>query len=103
MKVKWLSRVRLLATPWTTAYQAPPSMGFSRQEYCSGVPSPSPIARREDYKYKRIRKVLTIWSNYLDQQRLEFINWNWLQVTVTHVEQETGQQGIERCLERFLS
>ena len=35
MKVKSLSRVRLLATPWTTAYQAPPSMGFSRQEYWS--------------------------------------------------------------------
>ena len=42
MKVKSLSRVRLLATPWTAAYQAPPSMGFSRQEYWSGVPSPSP-------------------------------------------------------------
>ena len=36
MKVKSLSRVRLLATPWTAAYQAPPSMGFSRQEYWSG-------------------------------------------------------------------
>ena len=36
------SRVRLLATPWTSAYQAPPSMGFSRQEYWSGVPLPSP-------------------------------------------------------------
>ena len=36
------SRVRLLATPWTAAYQAPPSMGFSRQEYWSGVPLPSP-------------------------------------------------------------
>ena len=36
------SRVRLCATPWTTAYQAPPSMGFSRQEYWSGVPSHSP-------------------------------------------------------------
>ena len=41
-KVKSLSRVQLLATPWTAAYQAPPSMGFSRQEYWSGVPSPSP-------------------------------------------------------------
>ena len=40
-KVKSLSRVRLLVTPWTTAYQAPPSMGFSRQEYWSGVPLPS--------------------------------------------------------------
>ena len=39
VKVKSLSRVRLLATPWTAAYQAPPSMGFSRQEYWSGVPT----------------------------------------------------------------
>ena len=37
VKVKSLSRVRLLVTPWTAAYQAPPSMGFSRQEYWSGV------------------------------------------------------------------
>ena len=43
MKVKLLSRIRLLATPWTAAYQAPPSTGFSRQEYWSGVPLPSPI------------------------------------------------------------
>ena len=42
VKVKSLSHVRLLATPWTTAYQAPPSMGFSRQEYWSRVPLPSP-------------------------------------------------------------
>ena len=40
--MKSLSRVRLFATPWTVAYQAPPSMGFSRQEYWSGVPFPSP-------------------------------------------------------------
>ena len=43
VKVKLLSRVWLLATPWTAAHQAPPSMGFSRQEYWSGVPLPSPI------------------------------------------------------------
>ena len=36
--MKSLSHVRLLATPWTAAYQAPPSMGFSKQEYWSGVP-----------------------------------------------------------------
>jgi len=41
VKVKSLSRVWLLATPWTAAYQAPLSMGFSRQEYWSGVPLPS--------------------------------------------------------------
>ena len=43
VKVKSLSRVRLLATPWTAAHQAPPSMGFSRQQYWSGMPLPSPM------------------------------------------------------------
>ena len=43
VKVKSLSRVQLLATPWIAAYQAPLSMGFSRQEYWSGVPLPSPV------------------------------------------------------------
>ena len=42
VKVKSLSRVRLLATPWTGAHQAPPTTGFSRQEYWSGLPLPSP-------------------------------------------------------------
>ena len=42
MNVKLLSRVRLFATPWNVAYQAPLSMGFSRQEYCSGLLFPSP-------------------------------------------------------------
>ena len=42
MKVKSLSRVRLFATPWTAAYQAPPSVGFSRQEHWNGLPFPSP-------------------------------------------------------------
>ena len=41
VKVKSFSRVPLFATPWTVACQAPPSMGFSRQEYWSGVPLPS--------------------------------------------------------------
>ena len=41
-KVESLSRVRLFVTPWSVAYQAPPSMGFSWQEYWSGLPFPSP-------------------------------------------------------------
>ena len=45
VKVKLLSRVWLLATPWTTAHQVPPSMGFPRQEYWSGVPLPSPKSK----------------------------------------------------------
>ena len=47
VKVKLLSRVRLYATPWTAAYKVPPSMGFSRQEYWSGVPFPSPMHESE--------------------------------------------------------
>ena len=42
MKVKSLSHVRLFATPWTVAHKAPPSMGFSQQEYWSVLPFPSP-------------------------------------------------------------
>ena len=53
VKVKLPSRVRLLATPWTAAYQAPPSMGFSRQEYWSGVPLPSPACVFTPWKRQR--------------------------------------------------
>ena len=52
VKVKSLNRVRPSATPWTAAFQAPPSMGFSRQEYWSGVPLPS-LAKGDKYSYKR--------------------------------------------------
>ena len=45
--MKLLSRVQLFAIPWTVAYQAPPSMGFSRQEYWSRVPSPFLNIRHE--------------------------------------------------------
>ena len=50
VKVKSLSRVRFLATPWIAAHQAPPSMGFSRQECWSGEPSPSPRERHHPAK-----------------------------------------------------
>ena len=49
VKVKSLSRVWLLATPWTATYQAPPSMGFSRQKYWSGVSLPSPPEQKTGY------------------------------------------------------
>ena len=42
LKLKWLSRVRLFPTPWTVVHQASPLTGFSRQEYWSGLPFPSP-------------------------------------------------------------
>ena len=51
VKVKSLSCVWLFATPWTAAYQAVPSMGFSRQEYWRGVPLPSPLGSRAQGQY----------------------------------------------------
>ena len=54
VKVKSLSRVWLLATPWTAAYQAPRSMGFSRQEYWSGLPLPSPVVLEPPQKIKSV-------------------------------------------------
>ena len=58
VKVKSLSRVRLLATLWTAAYQAPPSMGFSRQAYWRGVPLPSPLMKY--FKRKKIYKMFLV-------------------------------------------
>ena len=55
VKGKWLSRVWLFATPWTADYQAPPSMGFSRQEYWSGVPLPSTHTALTLSKFKSLR------------------------------------------------
>ena len=59
VKVRSLSRVRLLVTPWTAAHQAPPSMGLSRQEYWSGVPLPSPVHHREMFKEKSLVFITT--------------------------------------------
>ena len=62
VKVKSLSRIRLVATPWTAAYQAPPSMGFSRQEYWSGLPLPSlPVSN----KLPQIQQLETTHVYYL--------------------------------------
>ena len=59
VKVKSFSCVRPSATPWTAAYQAPPSMGFSRQEFWSGVPLPSP---RDIWNNRQIWPWSTEWS-----------------------------------------
>ena len=61
--MKSLSRGRLLATTWTATYQAPPSMGFSRQEYWSGVPLPSPHPDKSDLLTK------TALVTYSDKQQ----------------------------------
>ena len=60
--VKSLSHVQLLATPWTAAYQAPPSMGFSRQEYWSGVPLPSLSTTVKKHQFFDTQ--LSFWSSF---------------------------------------
>ena len=60
VKVKLLNGVQLIATPWTAAYQAPLSMGFSRQEYWSGVPVPSPCSAVSDPEFWEFQKVIMI-------------------------------------------
>ena len=64
VKVKSLSRVRLLATPWTTAYQAPLSMGLSRQEYWSRVPLPSSIKCKIQRKYLKLKSQYNCYINH---------------------------------------
>ena len=62
VKVKSLSHVQLLATPWTAAHQAPLSLGFARQEYWSGVPLPSPKSTSTNVKFlisrMRLNKII---------------------------------------------
>ena len=65
VKVKSLSRVQLPAIPWTAAYQAPLSMGFSSQEYWSGVPLPSPLD-----------SWVTVWSSFLRKDSWEQYSLN---------------------------
>ena len=62
VKVKSLSRVWLLATPWTAAYQAPLSMGLSRQGYWSGMPLPSPLIHSALERVERPKKVASLHS-----------------------------------------
>ena len=62
VKVKLLSRVRLVWTPWTAAYQAPTSMGFSRQEYWSGLPLPSPSCYNSRVQKFQYRPCGLIWA-----------------------------------------
>ena len=61
VKGKSFSHVRLFATPWTAAYQAPPSMEFSRQEYWSGLPLPSPSSGHEDSLMDRWTMTIFFW------------------------------------------
>ena len=77
VKVKSLSQVQLLATPWTAAHQAPPSMGFSRQEYWSGLPLPSPLLQMTNRHMERCSKTTNYYrdanQNYITPVRMAMI------------------------------
>ena len=79
VKVKSLSCVWLLVTPWSAAHQAPPSIGFSRQEYWSGVPLPSPLQAHKYIITKHIfptnGRILTGWIPCLERESLIFGWW----------------------------
>ena len=76
-KVKSLSHVQLLATPWTAAYQAPPSMGFSRQEYWSGLPLPCPSMDMSLSKLQEIVKDRKAWHAAVHGATKSW-TWAWL-------------------------
>ena len=73
-EVKSLSCVRLLATPWTAAYQAPPSMGFSRQEYWSGVPLPSPKNAQTTTQFHSSHTLVKECSKFSKARLQQYVN-----------------------------
>ena len=78
VRVKLLSRVRLFTTPWTAAYQAPPPLGFSRQEYWSGVPLPSPITlyTRQQKRHWCIEQSLGLYGRGKGWDDMGEWHWN---------------------------
>ena len=82
------SRVRLCATPYTAAHQAPPSLGFSRQEHWSGLPFPSPMHENEKWKWSR--SVHGIAKN-----RTWLSNWTELRILLQGAQQRRGRQATE--------
>ena len=85
VKVKSLSRVWLFATPWTAAYQAPPSMGFSRQEYWGGLPLPSldsVSSCPSFWKHIDISYVSPLWDKWLTNLLARYVSCFFILLTV---------------------
>ena len=123
MKVKLLSCIRLLATPWTAAYQAPLSMGFSRQEYWRRVPLPSPkntlqginsrISEAEEQISEVEDKMVEITSKELDKVKRmkrteDSLRDLWDSIKCTNIiiigvpEEEEKKKGYEKIFEEII-
>ena len=93
--MKSLSRIRLLATPWTAAYQAPPSIGFSRQEYWSGVPLPSLEEHATEDEYKTVscsfEDSTIIWQLLTSQSNGETLD-----------KIDNSEKGLQVCFETLI-
>ena len=101
VKVKSLSRVRLPGTPWTAAHQAPPPMGFSRQEHWSGVPSPSPHNGLQCIFFKKEHEVSlytpTKWSPGYSENSSKMEK-----VRIVHRHSSEARRHIDVCMYLFM-
>ena len=112
VKVKSLSRVRLFVTLWTVAHQAPPSMGFSRQEHWSGVPFPSPGESSQPRDWSQVSRIagrrFNLWATRAVSSRISY-KWtfrlvlnpawllslnNYLRFPFSHVDDYTGSSFV---------
>ena len=97
MKVKSLSRVLLLKTTWTAAYQAPPPMGFSRQEYWSGLLLPSPYGVRKCFNFVLLHVAVQFSQHHL-LKKLSFSLEASDRQLVTQFSETLGLANLERDL-----
>ena len=103
VKVKSLSRVWLFATPWSATHQAPPSMGFSRQEYWSGVPSPSLMLKANSFKFFLFSFMIkTCFLRTFTHSRTSLVV-RWLGIRLPVQEMQVWPLGQEDLLEKEMS
>ena len=93
VKVKLLSRVQLLVTPWTAAYQAPLSMGVSRQEYCCGLPLPSLVLTLTTCKEFCLPFSSMLYISNLTFKQCLYSSWLW----PIDFWLEQKRKGVMRC------
>ena len=104
VKVKSLSHVQLSATPWIEAHQDPPSMGFSRQEYWSGVPLPSPIDQYSCHHIEHVydlRKFTSVSSQTNSSHSPDFYHHNQLVLPVPELNKNGIIQYVLFCVTSF--